>query len=223
MTRSHMPWWKLMLLMRSIGISTPCFASTPVRNTTRSVVTTKCVKFQSRYLMPSQTAHAIATIAQNHRTASPGVPRNWNDSQNSSSSGIAVRMCFEKNHQCGRRSRATSSPSLSNLLGYGTSAIVGPKRPRFVRKDQPCSGPHVARQPRPRGDRRLDEILVGTEILGDQEPTRALGQRVAHHQRVVVRTVRRDEQVGELMHEDVVEDPARKGSETCRDTDRSVL
>src|SRR6266540_2956734 len=41
MIRSQMPWWKLMLLIRSSGISTPCRERSPVRQITRSLVTKK--------------------------------------------------------------------------------------------------------------------------------------------------------------------------------------
>src|SRR5687768_12881001 len=44
------------------------------------------------------------------------------------SSGMPVRMCFEKYHQCGFRSRATSSPSLMRCLGYGIPEGYGSRR-----------------------------------------------------------------------------------------------
>ena len=69
-----------MLLMRSIGISTPCLASTPVRKMTRSSVTTKCVKFQFRYWSPSQPAQTSASTPQSHRrTRSCAVPWSCED------------------------------------------------------------------------------------------------------------------------------------------------
>src|SRR5207249_2093533 len=116
-TRSHIDWLKLMLATRSIGISTPCLASTPVRKITRELVTTKCVNVQFRYCRPSHPAQTRATIPQNHHET---VLLIFQASHNKKSSGIAVRMCLEKYHQCGRRSSATSSPSLSRRCGYGT-------------------------------------------------------------------------------------------------------
>ena len=127
MMRSQIPWWKLMLLMRSIGISTPCLASTPVRKITRSVVTTKCVNFQFKYFAREPAAPTRARSAQSTTQVIPLF--SFHTSSSSRKSGIAGEMCLAKYHQCGRRSSASSSPALSSFLGYGTRAMLGPHLP----------------------------------------------------------------------------------------------
>src|SRR5687768_3217249 len=44
---------------------------------------------------------------------------------NAKNSGMPVRMCREKYHQCGVRSRATVSPSLMSCFGYGMRRTLG--------------------------------------------------------------------------------------------------
>ena len=57
---------------------------------------------------------------------------------------------------------------------------------------------------------------VRVEVLGDQEAARPLGVRVAVHELVVRGAVVRDEEVGELVDEHVVEDPRRERREPRR-------
>src|SRR6266566_1646618 len=104
---------------------------------TRSSVTTKCVKFHSRYFRPSQPAQTTATIP--HKAFSHLLPTD-RTKMSRTNSGIPVAMCFEKNHQCGRRSSAISSPSFSSFLGYGTAKCYA----RTYRYEPDRSGAHVA-------------------------------------------------------------------------------
>src|SRR5258705_7671155 len=108
---------------------------------TRSSVTTKCVKFHSRYLRPSQPAQTRAATAQ---TTSRNVrtPPDFMKTMNppTTKSGMPDAMCLEKNHQCGRRSSAISSPSFSSFLGYGTAKCYA----RTYRGEPDRSGAHVA-------------------------------------------------------------------------------
>src|SRR5689334_4294684 len=190
-----------MLAMRSIGISTPCLARTPVRKITRDEVTTKCVNVQFRYCRASQPAQMSASTAQNHHRIVLSI---LNASTSRTRSGIPLRMWREKYHQCGRRSSATSSPSLSRRVGYGTPSMLG-------RIDS--LGANI-----PREDGRLVAVVgvVRIEVLGNEEATGALGQREPVDQRVVGGAVVLDEQVGQLVHEHVVEDPRREARQTRR-------
>src|SRR6476620_3850416 len=104
MMRSQIDWLKLILEIRSMGISTPCLASTPVRKTTRDDVTTKCVNVQFKYWSRSQPAHRRPSTPQNHQTMS--LPT-FHDTHSRNNNGISVRMFLAKYHQCGRRSSAT--------------------------------------------------------------------------------------------------------------------
>jgi hypothetical protein len=106
-----------MLLIRSSGISTPCFESVPVRKITRSSVTTKCVYCHWKYLINSHTTQMTARIAHAHPATVCTLPDSANTPMSARKSGIPVRMCFEKYHQCGCRSSATVSPSLSKCRG----------------------------------------------------------------------------------------------------------
>ena len=81
-----------MFAMRSIGISTPCLASTPVRKITRDDVTTKCVKVQFRYWSPSQPAHTSASTAQATNSTLWMLPCTMNVSTRITISGMPVRM-----------------------------------------------------------------------------------------------------------------------------------
>jgi hypothetical protein len=116
-SRSKIRWWKLMLLIRSSGISTPCFASKPVRKITRSSVTTKCVYCHWTYLINNHTAQITARMAHAHAATVCTLPESARTPMRAMTSGIPVRMCFEKNHQCGWRSSATVSPSLMRCRG----------------------------------------------------------------------------------------------------------
>src|SRR4051812_27815368 len=100
---------------------------------TRRLVTTKYVMRHPRYLSPSHTAHATAT--------SPTTRPPYLDTQSASAlntrmsriaSGMPVRMLREKYHQCGRRSRATVSPSWIRLSGYAIAERLRLRPAQFV-------------------------------------------------------------------------------------------
>src|SRR5258706_16365174 len=98
---------------------------------TRSSVTTKWVKFHSRYLRASQPAQTTAAIPHKIRSPVFRPPRSMKAiSPPTTNRGIPLAMCFEKNHQCGRRSSAISSPSFSSFLGYGTVKFYARRTPQ---------------------------------------------------------------------------------------------
>ena len=118
-------------------------------------------------------------------------------------------MCLEKYHQCGRRSSATSSPSLSSFCGYGTSQMLGPSLRRYGRTS-------------PDEKRRLVAVagIVGVEVLGHEEaPARsASGNRSTSASCSGPWFV--DEQMRELVDEHVVEHPRGERREPRRHADR---
>ena len=75
--------------------------------------------------MPSQIAQMIVSTPSTPRAMLRPVPSSRRNCRiQRISSGIPVRMCFEKNHQCGRRSSATASPSLMRRFGYGMAGTL---------------------------------------------------------------------------------------------------
>src|SRR5690349_14836645 len=106
---------------------------------------------------------------------------------------MPVRMWCAKNHQCGLRSSAISSPSFSSRRGYAMVRIV----------------------------RALE--VVGVEVLRDEEAFRALRERELRDESIERRTMMRFDEVRELVHEHVVEDPRRVGGEASRYADRTGL
>ena len=89
----------------------------PVRKITRSSVTTKWVYCHWTYLIASQPAQMTARIAHAHPATVCTLPESMSTPMSARKSGIPVRMCFEKYHQCGWRSSATVSPSLIRWRG----------------------------------------------------------------------------------------------------------
>src|SRR3954447_1178218 len=88
-----------------------------------------------RYLSPSHTAHARATTPTSRRSelsAQPS-PSSWPSTRiRMIASGMPVRMLREKYHQCGRRSRATVSPSWIRLSGYAIAERLRLRPAQFV-------------------------------------------------------------------------------------------
>src|SRR3954447_12610968 len=86
-----------------------------------------------RYFSPSHTAQAMATIP----TRMPPYFEIQSASALSTTtrmmaSGMPVRMLREKYHQCGRRSRATVSPSWIRLSGYAIAERLRLRPAQFV-------------------------------------------------------------------------------------------
>src|SRR3990172_1086848 len=207
-----------MLLIRSSGISTPFLASTPVRYTTRSPVTTKYVNIQSRYLTASQPAQTIAAIPHNHRRIDLRVswlPGICSTTTSKMKSGTPVKTCLEKNHQWGFRSSATSSPSFRRRFGYDMAESYA--------RDAHEQCTHRARRDPRRSGRSESVLTLGVEILGDQEAPRTLGVRIASDQGVERRAVVRLDQVRQLVDEHVVEHPCRVRAEARRDAHAARL
>src|SRR5438034_8013506 len=83
-----------------------------------------------KYLSTSQAAHAMAI----RPTRIPPYLEIQSASAFSTTirmiaSGMPVRMLREKYHQCGRRSKASVSPSWTRLSGYGIPRAYGRVRP----------------------------------------------------------------------------------------------
>src|SRR3990172_6837575 len=197
-----------MLLIRSSGISTPFLASTPVRYTTRSPVTTKYVNIQSRYLISSQPPRRIDLRV----SWLPGI---CSTTTSKMKSGTPVKTCLEKNHQWGFRSSATSSPSFRRRFGYDMAESYA--------RDAHEQCTHRARRDPRRSGRSESVLTLGVEILGDQEAPRTLGVRIASDQGVERRAVVRLDQVRQLVDEHVVEHPCRVRAEARRDAHAARL
>src|SRR5690242_7891344 len=95
---------------------------------------------------------------------------------NRANSTMPVTMCFQKYHQCGRRSSATSSPGFSSFLGYGTPKFYDAGRTA----NRMPSGPHVSGK-----ERRHVVAAVRVDVDRDQEPAGAFRVREAVDEGVV--------------------------------------
>ena len=173
MTRSQIPWWKLMLLIAVHRDLDAVLREHAGAVDDAVVVTTKCVKFQFRYSMhePDRPRRARAT-PHDRRTTVRGraVESAKTRIKHDQEQPTPATMCLAKNHQCGRRSSATSSPSLSSRCGYGMPRIVC--RPRDARR---AHGRGTSARRSSRRRRRSSSSSVGVEVLGDQEAARPLG------------------------------------------------
>src|SRR5581483_7139355 len=118
--RSKSDWLEARSLTFSSGMSRMCLARIPERNTSRSLVTTKWVSCQLTSRLPSQTAQPTASTTVSHR------PPVWRmslfccqETTRRTSTGMPAKSGPAKNHQWGRRSRATVSPSSRSRFGKG--------------------------------------------------------------------------------------------------------
>src|SRR5581483_6487172 len=118
--RSNSDWLEARSLTFSSGMSRMCLTRIPERNTSRSLVTTKCVSCQLTSLLPSHTAKptARAVVSQRPTVCRPSLFC-CRAVTSSTSTGMPANSGPAKNHQCGRRSRATVSPSSRSRFGKG--------------------------------------------------------------------------------------------------------
>ena len=126
-------------------------------------------------------------------------------------SGIPLAMCFEKNHQCGRRSSAISSPSFSSFLGYGT--------PKFYARGPATDQGRTS----PASSGGTSSPSSGSRSIAIRKPRArsACGNRSTSAS--CAGPVARHDQVRELVDQHVVEHPRRERREPRRDPDRAVL
>src|SRR5581483_7595249 len=117
--RSKSDWLEARSLTFSSGMSRMCLARIPERNTSRSLVTTKCVSCQLTSLLPSHTAQPNAMAATAHSVTVCTSPFCLSAATSNTMTGIPANSGPAKNHQCGRRSRATVSPSSRSRFGKG--------------------------------------------------------------------------------------------------------
>src|SRR6266446_1469204 len=159
MIRSKNDWLEARSLTFSSGMSRVCLARIPDRKTSRSLVTTKWVVCQLMSRLPSHTAQPRATAAVAHSATVCTSPFCLSATTSSASTGRPANSGPAKNHQWGRRSRTTVSPSRMSRFGKG----MGKAYARDPRPFLTClSGGH----PRTPGDGLL--VPLAPEDVGRQ-------------------------------------------------------
>ena len=142
MMRSQILCEKSMLLTRSSGISVPRLETMPEREMTRRSVSTKWVYVHARYLTTTNATYPTM-IRASGILLQPGRSKGPTHRMSRRTTAAPVAMCFQKNHQCGFRSRTTVSPSLMSFGGYGgiTPAYELPATTRGKRRGPTRSQP----------------------------------------------------------------------------------